>query len=150
MQRVPLSLAERAAGFRPVLLGVILFWVIVFAASAQTVCDYRNASSWADVNAFTVSAASLDAVCANRINAWGGQCVIEGESALVYGGGVTDPSLAVGSTWWWHRFTKVDAACGTAPSGETLWGQLQWLQAIVGCLWFFALVHGFNAGRVTA
>ena len=147
------TIVSRARGFRPVLLGVILFWVCVFAAFAQA----TGPCAWAVTAGTGVGAGDVGYAyawtgadfCAGRGVAGSGMswatsttCAQSGFIATVE---FTDPGLGT------YTVTGTGGACAAPPDpGEPdPWVELDLLHAIVGALWFFSLMHGFTVGRVS-
>jgi len=131
---------ERARGFRPVLLGVVLFWVCVFAAFADE-CDSAvwqhpsngyTSPSTANICAFYLTLGSFTS------------CVVD----EVAGTATIDP---IGETYGPEVWTRVGgpAACAAPEPEADPWTELDLMHAVVGVLWFFALIHGFSVGRVS-
>jgi len=161
VSRLPRSFVQRARGFRPVLLGVLLFWACVFAAFAAP-CTWTVTSGTGtgsgDVG-YVYPGWQQDDFCAGRHNGGSGivwhpstTCSQTGSIASVSFtlNAIGDPNVGT------YEVTGSGSEClglggGPGPDPESVvWTEAQWLQVIFGGIAFFALMHGFVAGRTSA
>jgi len=142
MTEPSLTITARARAFRPVLLGIILFWVCVFAAfAAPASCSGGWSSpdnSWGGAGTTVTDFCAFEVPRLIAVGVTPGACAqTEGSATSSYIAGTTIERTHSCASW--------------VPSSEdeVLWTQLDLLHAVVGVLWFFALMHGFSTGRVS-
>ena len=136
------TITGRARAFRPVLLGVVLFWVAVFAAYAAE-C---SPSSWTLQGVWWTSPSTSD-FCAwydtATVDSKPSTCVVAPDASSA------STSYTTFGTSYSETWSRDAGACEEDEESEP-WVELDLLHAIVGALWFFSLMHGFTVGRVSA
>jgi len=133
-----LSIVARSRGFRPILLGVILFWVCVFAAFSAECLP----GTWSHPSNGFISPSTSDFCSwyASQVVGTPHTCSVSSTSAsadVTYNGGPLEVWVRVGGA----------PVCDPEPEAEVAMSSEQLLSVIAGFFGVGLLMHGFVVGR---